>query len=187
MKPAPAHLMIEIHLTELDQLYDPLAPLLFRQKDLNPKIDQYIIDRARELGRRPPREILLHLSQGTTEAPNTAECEKTARNAIHDHFARRAAAVHQELRRLMRRGLISFAIGLSFLAVLMVILTWTDMATTQSGYLTVLRESMIILGWVAMWRPLEILLYDWWPLVGQRKQLRQLSRTKVRLVMGNSD
>jgi hypothetical protein len=22
----------------------------------------------------------------------------------------------------------------------------------------------MILGWVAMWRPLQIVLYDWWPI-----------------------
>jgi hypothetical protein len=29
----------------------------------------------------------------------------------------------------------------------------------------VLQESLVIGGWVAMWRPLEILLYDWWPIL----------------------
>jgi hypothetical protein len=28
----------------------------------------------------------------------------------------------------------------------------------------VLEESLIIVGWVANWRPLEIYLYDWWPI-----------------------
>ena len=26
-----------------------------------------------------------------------------------------------------------------------------------------IKESLIISGWVALWRPLEIFLYDWWP------------------------
>ena len=28
----------------------------------------------------------------------------------------------------------------------------------------VLEESLIILGWVANWRPIETYLYDWWPI-----------------------
>ena len=24
-------------------------------------------------------------------------------------------------------------------------------------------ESLLIGGWVAMWRPLEVFIYDWWP------------------------
>ena len=28
----------------------------------------------------------------------------------------------------------------------------------------ILAEGLLILGWVAMWRPLQILLYEWWPI-----------------------
>jgi len=29
--------------------------------------------------------------------------------------------------------------------------------------LAIIGESFLIVGWVAMWQPAEILLYDWWP------------------------
>ncbi len=28
----------------------------------------------------------------------------------------------------------------------------------------VIREGLLIGGWVAMWRPLEVCQYDWWPI-----------------------
>lgn len=31
-----------------------------------------------------------------------------------------------------------------------------------------LEESLIILGWVANWKPIETFLYDWWPLKRRR-------------------
>jgi hypothetical protein len=33
---------------------------------------------------------------------------------------------------------------------------------------------LVITGWVAMWRPLEVLLYDWWPLIDERRQVRRI-------------
>lgn len=45
-----------------------------------------------------------------------------------------------------------------------------------------LREGLIIIGWVAMWRPLEIFLYDWWPIASKRKFYDRLSRATVRIV-----
>jgi len=55
---------------------------------------------------------------------------------------------------------------------------------TTAGAL--LRESMVIGGWVALWRPLEIFLYDWWPILAERKLYDRLSvmpvRTTVRAV-----
>ena len=45
----------------------------------------------------------------------------------------------------------------------------------------IVREGLIILGWVANWRPIEIFLYDWWPLVRRRKLFERLSQSPVRV------
>ena len=50
-----------------------------------------------------------------------------------------------------------------------------------SGFATVVRESLLIVGWVAMWRPLEIFLYDWWPIAGEQRLHERLSRIEVRI------
>jgi hypothetical protein len=43
----------------------------------------------------------------------------------------------------------------------------------------ILREGCVITGWVAMWRPLEILLYDWWPMVDERRHIVRLLEAPV--------
>jgi len=43
----------------------------------------------------------------------------------------------------------------------------------------ILREGLVITGWVAMWRPLEVLLYDWWPFVDQRRQISRMLEAPV--------
>jgi hypothetical protein len=43
------------------------------------------------------------------------------------------------------------------------------------------EESLLILGWVANWRPLEIFLYDWWPLTRRRDLYRRLAAAAVEL------
>jgi hypothetical protein len=42
-------------------------------------------------------------------------------------------------------------------------------------------------GWVAMWRPLEIFLYDWWPVVSDIRLFRRLAKTPVRFVCAGQD
>jgi hypothetical protein len=37
-----------------------------------------------------------------------------------------------------------------------------------------------------MWRPLEIFLYDWWPILGQQRLYDRLSRIAVRIVHDHS-
>src|SRR6185436_19737102 len=36
-------------------------------------------------------------------------------------------------------------------------------------------------GWVAMWRPLEVFLYDWWPIRADARLLQRLSTMPVRI------
>jgi hypothetical protein len=43
------------------------------------------------------------------------------------------------------------------------------------------RESLLIGGWVAMWRPLEIFLYDWWPIRPERRLYERLSAMPIRI------
>jgi hypothetical protein len=45
----------------------------------------------------------------------------------------------------------------------------------------VIREGFLIGGWVAMWRPLEVFLYDWWPIRAEARLFDRLSRMPVRI------
>ena len=44
-----------------------------------------------------------------------------------------------------------------------------------------LREGLVIGGWVAMWRPLEVFLYDWWPIRAEIRLFDRLSEMPVRI------
>jgi len=67
------------------------------------------------------------------------------------------------------------------LTVLVVFLTLAELTSSlPTGPLReVLREGLVITGWVAMWRPLEVLLYDWWPLIDERRQVRRILEAPV--------
>jgi hypothetical protein len=145
---------------------------------LDPKADEFIVESARELCSRRPRELVLHLDQ----AIDDRDAQRVVGDAIRTHFARRSEISRRELRQLMRRGLISLAIGLAFQVTLFVTAQTTGLLTAESGFPTLVRESMLIIGWVAMWRPLEVLLYDWWPIVGERRLHDRLSRINVQIV-----
>ncbi len=43
------------------------------------------------------------------------------------------------------------------------------------------EESLLILGWVANWRPIEIFIYDWWPIVRRRNLYRRLAAATVEI------
>jgi hypothetical protein len=85
------------------------------------------------------------------------------------------------LRDLFRTGRQSLAIGLVFLASSVAGGDWIVRSLPQSTLAQVVRERLLVGGWVAMWRPLEIFLYEWWPIGNERKVYGHLARMPVRI------
>ena len=105
---------------------------------------------------------------------------------MRHYFGVRAQMKAREFRLLMRHGRVSLAIGLLFLAGCLflggfVTRLWPG---TTAG---IVREGLTIAGWVAMWRPLQVYLYDWWPLRAEQRILERLARMHVRLMLPSSE
>lgn len=170
--------LIEIHIRELSQLFDSLDPSPFGEKDLERKAEQYIIDSVKEHPTRAHSALVISLDQSTGR-PDEG---RVIGDAIRAHFARQSQRLRRELCELLSRGAINLAIGLSFLVTFFFIGRALVQLMGESGVTTLLRESLVIGGWVAMWKPLEIFLYDWWPIVAERRLHDRLSQIKVRIV-----
>jgi hypothetical protein len=93
--------------------------------------------------------------------------------AVRGHFVYEGEQVERRLREHLRRGQMTLGVGLIVL-VLFLTLAQLTVSLTAGPVREILREGLVITGWVAMWRPLEILLYDWWPLIDERRQIRRI-------------
>ena len=85
--------------------------------------------------------------------------------AIRSHFGTSAAVARGQLRELFRRGRTSLLIGWPScrLSIALGRLSHDWLPAGSLG--EILREGLLIGGWVAMWGPMQqIFLYDWWPL-----------------------
>jgi hypothetical protein len=102
-------------------------------------------------------------------------------DAVRHYFAKRAEIKRLDLGQLMRRGRLSLCVGLVFLATCL-LLSQLAAKLGSDPATQILREGLTIGGWVAMWRPLEIYLYDWWPLFEDRRLLDRLARIRVHVV-----
>lgn len=168
--------IIEVHIEELNQLFDSMDPSPFHKRDLDRNAAEYIVSSARELPRRVSIALVLHLDQSA----GRPEEGRSVGDAVREHFAREAEYTHRRLRGLLRRGWVSLAIGVVFLVAAFVASTFVS-EMVGGAFATVFRESLLIGGWVAMWRPLETFLYDWWPIAGERRLHLRLSRMAVRI------
>jgi hypothetical protein len=166
--------VLELHLGELRQLFNSMDPAPFRQRDLDPKASDYIIDWATEAPADRPLAMAVRLDTGSPDAAMAGE-------AVREYFRGRAAAKRRELSKLFRVGRISLVIGIAFLGVAIAAGEALGALLSKESYAWLVKESLVIGGWVALWRPLEIFLYDWWPLRAQAKLYDRLGRMQVRV------
>lgn len=60
-------------------------------------------------------------------------------------------------------------VGFSFLVVAVTLGDFLSSVMRGERLGELLREGLVICGWVAMWRPLEILLCGWWPILTEAR------------------
>ena len=174
--------LIEVHVTDLKQLFHSLDPTPFRQRDLDPKAEEFIAGWARELDADKPIGLVVHVD---ADLPS-AEQITTLREAVRDYFGERAAERRRRLRQLFRVGRTSLVIGLVFLAASVIGGNLIESMLRDTRFAGVASESLLIGGWVAMWRPIEVFLYDWWPIRAEARLMDRLSAMLVRVVPSRS-
>lgn len=169
--------VIAIRLDSIAQLFHSLDPLPFREKDLDKDAEEYIVGWARELPKDDPVKIVIYLPEEQLPRPEARDVGP----AVRQFFAYRAQAIGLELKELFRLGRRSLAIGMTVL-LLAIIARQTVAARFEPGPLvTIIEESLLIFAWVANWRPIEVFLYDWWPIVRRRSLYRRLAEASVAL------
>ena len=172
---AAADNLIEVRLRELAQLFNLMDPSPFIDRDLDADAEDFIVSWARELPHSRELELVIHLA-----TPPARDLAEGTEEAVRHYFASRAALKRRELRQLLRRGRISLLIGLLFLAACFG-LGGLAMQLMPGRWNEFTELGLQIVGWVAMWRPLEIYLYDWWPVRADERLLERLARMRVRL------
>lgn len=168
---------IEIQVDEIAQLFDMLDPFPFRERDLDKDAEEYIVSWAREFPRNAPLRILIHLPK--VEAANQAA--RDVGPALARYFQYRAETTSRDLKELFRVGRLSLAIGIAVLAVCIIAGRIAVRAMGSTELSAFVSESLLLLGWVSNWRPIEIFLHDWWPIARKRDLYRRLAAAKVEL------
>ncbi len=166
---------IEIRVNSVEQLFNSLDPAPFRERELDREAERHIVSYAREAAADQPLKLVVYLPPATPEPA----LEKELEAAIGHHFALQAREREAELGELRRLGRKGLAVGM----LVMLFATLAGVALTNafpdSRFVETIEHSLIIFGWVALWRPIEILLYDRWPLIRARELFQRLAAAPV--------
>ena len=174
---------IELQLRKPEQLFNTFDPSPFSERDLDRDAESHIVGWAREVDRKAPLQLVVRLPPSARHSRAAAAIPE----AVAHYFAYASGQARLERRELMRIGGWSLCIGVAVLAASFLASQQVTNALGNEGLGRLLAESLLILGWVANWKPLEIFLYDWWPLERRRKLYRRLASMQVDVQFTSED
>ena len=165
---------IEVWLAKVQQLFNSFDPSPFLEKDLDRDAEEYIVGTADEFSRERPIRLVIHLPPD--QWPAVAEFDLGI--AISNYFAYRLEETRRNMRFHFRESRAALTIGVVFLVVCMTIRQLAFLLPGET-LARIVQEGLLILGWVAMWRPLQLMLYDWWPLRHRARLYARLASMPV--------
>ena len=173
---------IDIKLRTVHQLFDGRDPAPFRERDLEEDAVEYIVGAFQEFPPKAEVKIVFWIAEASTPKIPTA----TVVEAVRGHFAYEIERLQRRIREHVRLGQLTLVVGLSVLTLFLTLAELTSWLP-QGTFRQILREGLVITGWVAMWRPLEVLLYDWWPLVRQRRLCERVLEAEIAVEDGREE
>jgi len=164
---------ITVPLRDIAQLLDPDPPP-FRERVVTSEAEDYILRAAKKLPGHELLRIVVNLPSSTEPREQADISDKITR-----HFRSAAEKEIREVRELFRYGRKAILIGILTLSVCLFLAWLCYEKLPQRPITRLMQESFVILGWVSMWRPIEIFLYDWLPHVRRRRLFDRLSDAAV--------
>ena len=180
MTSAEGTIEIAIRARTIAQLFNSFDPSPFREKDLDASVEEFLVSWVRELPPGAPFAIVVHLPPEEAAKPDAAGIGE----AFAHYFHYRSETSEHELRELFRIGRRTLGIGVVALAACLVASQVVAALVPNRMVARVLEESLIIVGWVANWRPIEIYLYDWLPIRRRIRLFSRIAKAPVRVQEG---
>lgn len=157
---------VDVRLSSDARLFDNRDPAPFRERDLDPGVVEYLLDAAEDLAPNGPFRVVFWFP----EQPRTDDV--TA--AVRAHLEYELERLVRTRRRQRRTGQVALVIALGLLLALQAIAQLAIARLPASSARDAFKEGLVILSWVVLWRPVDVLVYDWLPVRRQRRLLERL-------------
>ncbi|MDP4090062.1 MAG: hypothetical protein Q8930_12430 [Bacillota bacterium] len=167
---------LHIYIENLENLYTETNYSSERSKALNPDLEKYILNSIQNYRLKTNIRLVIHLPMGIS-AQNISEIKRS----FYDYFSLRAKETDSHLKRKFRQWRLNLSIGTVFLAVCLAVLEMFEGKTETNG-VKLLKESLLIMGWVSLWEPITFILFGWHPILKKKMYLKKLSSTPISIL-----
>ena len=167
---------IILKLENVDQVLIVPHNVFYGKRMLTTDVEEYLIEEAEKYSNKTDIHLKVYLS---TQHLNRSQEVETA---VHQHFAYKKNKSLNQLRRTLKLGWKGLLVAIVFLSILVLFTLIIIRQIPEGGLSIIFREILIILGWVALWRPADLLLYEWRPFKRDAKLFGKLERCKIEVL-----
>ena len=163
---------VNIHVRDEAQLFNSLDPSPFWDRDLDRDAATFIEEEFADKWSADTWHLHVHVHDGEVLAEHLQQ-------AVENYYGRLAGSARHELQETRRLGELAFIGGMAVFLLSMVLRQVLQNVLVTSPH--ILDEGLILLAWLALWRPTEGLVYEWVPLYRKRKLYERLADIRVEI------
>ncbi len=173
--------LVEIRVRSALQLFDARDPAPFRARDLDDDFAEYVMASAEEIGSDPMKIVIL------VEEPENPEIKAEAiTESIRSFLLYQIDLRRLQLTKLFRTVRLFLGIGLICVVICLFVARLVEESLHGTPHGQILREGLIIFGWVSLWKPFELILFDWYPMYDRIRLFRRLLATEIEVQFGRA-
>jgi hypothetical protein len=166
--------LIEIKIKKINQLFNSFDPSPFLEKDLDDDAFEYIVSSVSEQPHKMKQKIVIYVPKN--ERSKISEIE--IKRAIHNFFEYKEIMAERGIKKKLKEGELSFIIGITFLVLCSFFSEYIS-ETSDTLWSGIAAEGLLIGGWVAMWKPISDILYEWWPIWKEKRIFHKISEMDI--------
>lgn len=167
---------IVLEFNSADQLFIAPDSLFHGKRMLNPDAEEVIIEEVAKASSSDHIHLKIHLRKDEISRKDEIA------TAIHQHFTYRRKKSERQIKMILDLGWRGLMVSIVFLAFLISLTLFVLKQVPEGSFSVIIREILVILGWVALWRPADFLFYEWRPLKREANLFRKLERCEVEII-----
>lgn len=167
---AASSAVVNIHIRDLSQLFNSLDPSPFWDRDLDREAAAFIEEEFSEKLSAASWNLHVYAHEGGTSPTDL-------QTALENYYGRMTSSARRALREhlwssqwTLIGGMVIFLLSMGLRGIL---------GSLVGRLPQILDEGLIILAWLALWRPAEMLLYGWVPLRRRQQLYERLAGIRV--------
>jgi len=176
-------IVIDVAVNNSRQLFNERDPAPFRERDLDGDFVNYVLSSVQEFSLKTEMKLRIVVLDERDQSVD----QNVIREAIQAHFLYESSLIQKQLRKRLRIGRSFFLVGLVVLFACLGLAQFLRSWLGDSDIGRIAGEGFVIIGWVAMWRPVEVVLYDWRPLRELRLYLTKIAAISVEIICPNAN